>query len=203
MPGVVSAAGKFSNASPWAEVVTSRLLTRRSLPGNNAFKASMSMDRSAELSLRRVHASRVTFTGPMWGGHGPSGRRQSMPAISIDRCAHINTTLPLTPYRQTKRLRSSRFTNRHRPSPLHHCSLIMLSRRPRNRNAWPLNGSSASAVSSFAARAFMLERMPETSAARLILLPTGNSIMAEKEPVALLASPGRPNPPGAAGCAAH
>ena len=44
----------------------SRSRTRRSLAGNSAFRASMSLGRSVELSMDRVYASCATFTRLMW-----------------------------------------------------------------------------------------------------------------------------------------
>ena len=66
---------------------------------------------------------------------------------------------------QTKRPRSSRFASKHSPSPLHHSTLIMSPRRPRNTNTWPLNGSSARAVCTLAARPLKPERVSVTLAA--------------------------------------
>ena len=43
------------------------------------------------------------------------GRRQSMPSSNIDNCARVSETVPLSACGQTKRPRSSRFANRHKP----------------------------------------------------------------------------------------
>ena len=69
-----------------------------------------------------------------------SGRRQSMPSSSIDNCARVSDTVPLSACGQTKRPRSSRFANRHSPSPSHHSSLIRSPRRPRKTKTCPENG---------------------------------------------------------------
>jgi hypothetical protein len=81
-----------------------------------------------------------------------SGRRQSIPSRSIDSCACVNATEPLLACGQTKRPRSSRLASKHRPSPVHHSSLIRSPLRPRNTNTWPLNGSSSSAACTLAAK---------------------------------------------------
>ena len=53
----------------------------------------------------------------------PSGLRQSMPSSSIDSCARVSETLPLSACGHTNRPRSSRFENRQSPSPSNHKQL--------------------------------------------------------------------------------
>ena len=65
---------------------------------------------------------------------------------------HRLADLPVAaPARRSDRV-PRRFASRQRPSPVHHSSLIISPRRPRKTNTWPLKGSSAIAVSTFAAR---------------------------------------------------
>jgi hypothetical protein len=75
-----------------------------------------------------------------------SGRRQSMPSRSIDSCARVSDTVPVSTFGQMKRPRSSRLANRQRPSPSYHNSLIRSPRRPRKTNTCPENGFVFSAV---------------------------------------------------------
>ena len=74
------------------------------------------------------------------GSHVRSGRRQSMPSSSIDNCARVSETVPLVACGHTNRPRSSRFANKHNPSPSYHRTLIRSPRRPRNTNTCPENG---------------------------------------------------------------
>ena len=78
----------------------------------------------------------------MRGCHVRSGCRQSMPSSSIENCAALSETLPLSACGQTKRPRSRRLVNRHMPSPSLHSNFTRSPRRPRNAKTWPLNGSS-------------------------------------------------------------
>ena len=73
------------------------------------------------------------------GSQVRTGRRQSMPSNSIDRCARVRETVPFA-CGHTKRPRSSRFANKHKPSPSHQSTLIRSPRRPRNTNTCPENG---------------------------------------------------------------
>src|SRR5690606_36411987 len=79
------------------------------------------------------------------------GRRQSMPSNSIDNCARLKCTTPLSACGQMNRPRSSRLANKHKPSPSHHSSFTRSPRRPRNTNNWPENGSSANCTCTMAA----------------------------------------------------
>ena len=49
-----------------------------------------------------------------------STRRQSMPSRSIESCARLSRTVPLSAFGQMNRPRSRRLANRQRPSPSHH-----------------------------------------------------------------------------------
>ena len=89
--------------------------------------------------------SQVTPTAA--DSHVRSGRRQSMPSSSIDNCARVNETVPLAACGHTKRPRSSRFANRHNPSPSYHRTLIRSPLRPRNTNTCPENGFCSSLLS--------------------------------------------------------
>jgi len=82
----------------------------------------------------------------MRGCHVRSGRRQSIPSSSIDNCAVLSKTVPVSACGQTNRPRSRRFVNRHMPSPSLHKSLTRSPLRPRDAKTWPQNGSSLSAI---------------------------------------------------------
>src|SRR5450830_545934 len=126
-----------------------------------------------------------------------TGWRQSMPSSSIDSCACVSMTVPLAACGQMKRPRSSRLASRHRPSPVHHSSLMMSPRRPRNTKTWPLNGSACSAVSTLAARPLKPQRMSVTPAAIQIRVWAGRPIMAEAAATPGPAWPRRRRPPAA------
>jgi len=75
------------------------------------------------------------FSSPaMRGCHVRSGRRQSMPSSSIDSCAALSETLPVSACGQMNRPRSRRLVSRHMPSPSLHSSLTRSPRRPRKAN---------------------------------------------------------------------
>jgi len=74
------------------------------------------------------------------GVHARSTRRQSMPSRSIDSCARLSRTTPLSAFGQMKRPRSRRLANRQRPSPSHQRSFTMSPLRLRNTNTCPENG---------------------------------------------------------------
>ncbi len=63
-----------------------------------------------------------------------------MPSSSIDSCARVSATVPLSVLGQTNRRRSNGFANRQSPSPSHHSNLIKSPRLPRNTNMWPAYG---------------------------------------------------------------
>jgi len=72
------------------------------------------------------------------GSQVRSGRRQkSIPSKSIDSCARVRQTVPFAACGHTKRPGSSRFANKHNPSPSDHSTLIRSPRRPRNTNTCP------------------------------------------------------------------
>jgi hypothetical protein len=69
-----------------------------------------------------------------------------MPSSSIDDCAGVSEIVPSALCGRVNFPRSSRFANRHSPSPSHPSSVIRSPRFPRNTNTCPENGFSASAV---------------------------------------------------------
>ncbi len=85
---------------------------------------------------------------------------QLMPSSSIDSCAGVRWTLPSRVTGQTKRPRSSRLVNRHRPSRSAHSTFIMSPRRPRKINRCPLNGSSRRVFCTLEARPLKPLRRP-------------------------------------------
>src|SRR5450830_10752 len=74
-----------------------------------------------------------------------TGILQSIPSSSMDSCAGLSETAPLSAWGQMKRPFSSRLANRHIPWPSHHSSLMMSPRLPRKTKTWPENGSWVSA----------------------------------------------------------
>ncbi len=63
-----------------------------------------------------------------------------MPSNSIESCARLRETVPLSAFGQMNRPRSSRLAKRQRPSPSNHNSFTISPRRPRKTNTWPENG---------------------------------------------------------------
>ena len=95
--------------------------------------------RGKPASIQGNHDDHQTATS---GVHVRSTRRQSMPSRSIESCARLRCTVPLSAFGQMNRPRSRRLANRHKPSPSHHRSFTMSPRRPRNTNTCPENGCS-------------------------------------------------------------
>src|SRR5437660_442933 len=75
-----------------------------------------------------------------------------MPSNSIDNCARVSETVPPVACGHTKRPRSSRFANKHKPSPSNQRTLMRSPRRPRNTNTCPENGLCSSFVCTCALR---------------------------------------------------
>jgi hypothetical protein len=99
------------------------------------------------------------------------GLRQSMPSSNIDNCARVNETVPLCACGQMKRPRSSRFANKHKPSPSHHKSLIRSPRRPRKTKTCPENGFSSRTVCTVALNPVKPRRRSVTPAAIQMCVP--------------------------------
>ena len=66
-----------------------------------------------------------------------TGRLQSIPSHSIESCARVNDTVPLSAWGQTKCPRSSSFWKRQKPSLSCHKILIRSPRRPRKIKTCP------------------------------------------------------------------
>src|SRR6266498_3787242 len=111
------------------------------------------------------------------GSQVRSGRRQSMPSSSIDNCARVRETVPLVACGHTKRPRSSRFANKHKPSPSNQSTLIRSPRRPRNTNTCPENGLCSSFVCTCALSPVKPRRKSVTPAAIQIRVFAGHAIM--------------------------
>ncbi len=92
--------------------------------------------RGKSASILRNHDDHQTATS---GLHVRSTLRQSMPSRSIDSCARLRCTVPLSAFGQMNRPRSRRLANKHKPSPSHQRSFTMSPRRPRNTNTCPEN----------------------------------------------------------------
>ena len=120
------------------------------------------------------------------------GRRQSMPSNSMDNWAGVSDTVPLSACGQMKRPRSSRFANRHNPSPSHHNSLIRSPRRPRKAKTCPENGFSFKTVCATALNPVKPRRRSVTPAAIQICVPVGNAIIGLALPTPPGRSPDRP-----------
>ena len=78
------------------------------------------------------------------------GASRSLPAASTT-ARHSSAHGASRACGHTKRPRSSRFANRHSPSPSHHSNFTRSPRRPRNTNSCPENGSSPSCSCTIAA----------------------------------------------------
>jgi hypothetical protein len=75
----------------------------------------MSRERFDGVKIRK-HFHEETFYTAMAGAAVRIGRRQSIPSSSIESCARLNETTPLSACGHTKRPRSRRFANRHKAS---------------------------------------------------------------------------------------
>src|SRR6202022_3550520 len=148
-------------------------------------------------NARAGHAGSLRANGEVYnaelGRAVRVGGRQSMPSSSIDSCAGLRQMAPLSACGQMKRPFSSRFINRHSPSPLHHSTLSKSPRLPRNTNTCPEYGSCSRTVCPLAARLLNPERMSVTPAASHTRVPAGRPIT-----TTLSGKPtrfaGRPNP---------
>ena len=105
-----------------------------------------------------------------------SGLHQSIPSSSIESCARVSETLPLSACGHTNRPRSSRFENRQSPSPSNHNSLIKSPRRSRKAKTWPESGACSSAVCTSALSPVKPRRMSVTPAAIQICVFAGGAI---------------------------
>ena len=110
------------------------------------------------------------------GSNVLSGLLQSIPSRSIDSCARLSETTPLSAFGQIKRPLSRRLENRQREYPSHHKSLTISPLRPRNAKTWPENGFSLSTVCTCALKPSKPRRISVTPAAIQILVPVGRSI---------------------------
>jgi hypothetical protein len=93
------------------------------------------------------------------------GLLQSMPSSSIDNCARRKETVPVVAWGHTKRPRSSRFWNRHSPSPSNQSNFTVSPRRPRKAKTCPEYGFSLSTPCTCAARPGRPRRISVTPAA--------------------------------------
>src|SRR5215467_3024572 len=110
------------------------------------------------------------------------GRRQSMPSSSIDNCARVSETVPLSACGQTKRPRSNRFANKHNPSPSNHRSFTRSPRRPRKMNTCPDIGLLSNLVCTKALSPWKPRRRSVTPAAIQICVWLGRVIIAADTP---------------------
>src|SRR5947207_7921709 len=125
------------------------------------------------------------------GSQVRSGRRQSMPSSSIDNCARVSETVPLVACSQTKRPRSSRFANKHNPSPPYQRTLIRSPPRLRNTNTCPENGFCSSLVCTNALSPVKPRRKSVTPAAIQMHVFAGNAIMLAGTPATPAPAPDR------------
>src|SRR6266478_526889 len=116
-----------------------------------------------------------------------------MPSSSIDNCARVSETVPFAACGQVNFPRSSRFANKHSPSPSHHSSLIRSPRFPRNTNTCPENGLSASAVCTIPLSPTKPRRMSVTPATIQIRVPAASPIIAPDTPTPRATMPDRPS----------
>src|SRR5271156_3865253 len=105
-----------------------------------------------------------------------------MPSSNIDNCAGVNETVPFAACGQVNFPRSSRFANKHRPSPSHQSSLIRSPRFPRNTNTCPENGFSASAVCTMPLNPVNPRPMPVPPATIHMRVPAANPIILATAP---------------------
>src|SRR5678816_1182538 len=133
-------------------------------------------DHVSQRDLSRQPIAGLSYTA-MRGCHVRSGWRQSIPSSSIESCAALSETLPLSACGQTKRPRSSRFVSMHMPSPSLHSNFTRSPLRPRNAKTWPLNGSCVNVIWTFAASESMPQRMSVTPAASHTRVPARGPIM--------------------------
>src|SRR6266481_1999561 len=105
-----------------------------------------------------------------------------MPSSSIDNCAGVSETVPFAACGQVNFPRSSRFANRHNPSPSHHSNLIRSPRFPRNTNTCPENGFSFNAVCTIPLNPTNPRRMSVTPATIHIRVPAANPIIPATAP---------------------
>src|SRR5215471_2668235 len=126
------------------------------------------------------------------GSQVRSGGRQLMPSSSIASCARVSDTVPLVACGHTKRPRSSRFANKHNPSPSNQRTLIRSPRRPRNTNTCPENGLCSSFVCTCALNPVNPRRKSVTPAAIQMRVLPGSVIMLADTPATHAPTPDRP-----------
>src|SRR5262249_8948136 len=102
-------------------------------------------------------------------------------------------TVPLSACGQMKRPRSSRFANKHNPSPSHHNNLIRSPRRPRKTKTCPENGLCSNTVCITALNPVNPRRRSVTPAAIQICVPVGSVIIGPILPAPLVWPPDRPH----------
>src|SRR5579871_2648684 len=122
------------------------------------------------------------------------GLRQSMPSSSIESCARLNETTPLSACGQTKRPRSRRLANRHSPSPSHHSTFTRSPRLPRKTNTCPEYGFCSSTVCTAALKPVKPRRMSVMPAEIQMLVLDGSEITGSVAPEPYGGSPDRPIP---------
>src|SRR5580698_9147064 len=122
------------------------------------------------------HFREEMFYTAMLGVAVRIGLRQSMPSSSIESCARLSETTPLSACGQTNRPRSRRLANRHRPSPSHHSTFTRSPRLPRKTNTWPEYGFCSSTVWATALRPVKPRRMSVMPAAIQMFVFDGREI---------------------------
>jgi len=115
-----------------------------------------------------------------------------MPSNSIDSCARVNDTVPLSACGHTNRPRSKRLAKRQSPSPSHQSTLIRSPRRPRNTNTCPANGSCSSFTCTIALKPVKPRRRSVRPAAIQICVPAGSAITRATTPKVRAANPDQP-----------
>src|SRR5262249_17630705 len=125
---------------------------------------------------KRCGKKLLGYTDPC-GSQVRSGGRQSMPSTNTDNCAGVRETVPLVACGHTKRPRSNRFANKHKPSPSYQRTLSRSPRRPRNTNTCPENGLCSSFVCTCALNPVNPRRKSVTPAAIQIRVLAGGVIM--------------------------
>src|SRR6185503_7860833 len=102
-----------------------------------------------------------------------AGCLQSMPSSSIESCARVRETEPLSACGQTNRPRSRRLAKRHKPSPSNQSTLIRSPRLPRKTKMCPVKGFWLRAVCASALSPVKPRRMSVVPAAIQIFVPVG------------------------------
>src|SRR6185503_3695371 len=155
------------------------ILQRCAIHGSQYAIRSSKRKRGKPASILRNHDDHQTATS---GVHVRSTLRQSMPSRSIESCARLSRTTPLSAFGQMNRPRSRRLANRQSPSPSHQRSLTISPRLPRNTKTCPENGCSCNTFCTCALSPSNPRRRSVTPAAIQTLVPTGSWITGQGSP---------------------